>query len=104
VVLDGQLLTRAPLAAIAAGQAMRVPLLIGTNADEGSLLGDDAKPQSVIQNLSAADLAQARSLYGSPARADVDFARLLFGMGTSRVRRDSSPRTTRRAISIASAM
>jgi para-nitrobenzyl esterase len=77
-IVDGSLLERPPLATFTAGQALQVPLMIGTNSREGSLLGEDANPQTVISGISTTDLNAARSAYGSQATDDHELARLLF--------------------------
>jgi para-nitrobenzyl esterase len=78
-IIDGQLLTEPPLQAFADGQADAVPLIIGTNSDEGSLLGDMAHPAALFpRRLDGPALAAVRALYGAPASTDAAFAALLF--------------------------
>ncbi|GIZ96565.1 carboxylic ester hydrolase [Tsukamurella sp. TY48] len=76
-VIDGDYLPEDPLAAIAAGRGARVPLIIGTNRDEGTMFtrsGDLAKPdeetmaraiESTVEQLRAVGAAYA----GFPGRA-----------------------------------
>ncbi|HEV7692265.1 MAG TPA: carboxylesterase family protein [Hyphomonadaceae bacterium] len=61
--IDGVTLTESPQAAFAAGHAAPVPLLIGTNSGEGSLLGEDAKPEGVFDNLGPEDIAKLKAIY-----------------------------------------
>ncbi len=81
-VVDHDLLPQTPLAAFAAGQAANVPLIIGTNSEEGSLLGNGTQdPTKFWNRLSPADLATLRAAYGEAARDDTAFSRLLFRDG-----------------------
>jgi para-nitrobenzyl esterase len=80
-VIDGYLLTEPPLHAIAAGHAARIPLIIGTNGEEGSVLGREPHANSVFPQLSANDLAQLKTLYGTQASDDATLARLIFRDG-----------------------
>jgi para-nitrobenzyl esterase len=80
--IDGHLLKESPLAAIAAGHvASRVPLIIGTNDEEGSLLGPRASTERLFPKLSSDDLTKLRAVYGSQASEDDAFARLVFRDG-----------------------
>jgi len=79
-IVDGRLISAAPTRVLAAGLAL--PLLIGTNDDEGSLLTGDAKPEDVL-SLPAADLAMLRARYptaeaSTDAMTDARVARRLF--------------------------
>jgi para-nitrobenzyl esterase len=69
--------------AFADGQADPVPIIIGTNSAEGSLLGNaKADPAQVWgRSLAPADLPALRAAYGDEARDDDSFARLLFRDG-----------------------
>jgi len=81
-VVDHDLLPETPLAAFAAGHADPVPVVIGTNSAEGSLLGNrPADPAKVWDQLGPADLAALRAAYGDQAKDDDAFARLLFRDG-----------------------
>ena len=81
-VVDHDLLPETPLAAFTDGRTAGVPLIIGTNSDEGSLLGTGPiDPAKVWGRLTAADLAVLRAAYGDQARDDTAFARLLFRDG-----------------------
>ncbi len=78
-IIDGKLLTEAPEQAFVDGHAAAVPLMIGTNSDEGSLLGPDVHAASLLpQRLDGPALAGIRALYGAAASDDAAFARLLF--------------------------
>jgi para-nitrobenzyl esterase len=80
-VIDGQLLKESPLAAIAAGHVARVPLIIGTNDEEGSLLSLQATPEHVFPKLSEDDVSKLRASYGAQASDDAALARLIFRDG-----------------------
>jgi para-nitrobenzyl esterase len=75
-VIDGTLLPQAPLAAFAQGQVPDIPLVIGTNGNEASLLGPNATVASVAGPHE--DWSGLRTLYGKQAESDADFARVLF--------------------------
>jgi len=82
VVVDHDLLPRTPLQAFADGYADPVPVVIGTNNAEGSLLGNgSADPAKVWGRLTPADLSALRAAYGDAAKDDDSFARLLFRDG-----------------------
>ncbi|HEY6922225.1 MAG TPA: carboxylesterase family protein [Steroidobacteraceae bacterium] len=81
VVADGHLLKESLLSAFAGGRAAHIPLIIGTNSEEGSLLGLDAHSDAVFPKLSASDRAMLKAAYGSQAAEDEDFARLVFRDG-----------------------
>lgn len=81
MVIDGHLLKESPLAAFAAGRAAHIPLIIGTNSQEGSLLSLDAHSEGLFPKLSKEDQAQLAKLYGSRASDDASLARLEFRDG-----------------------
>ena len=80
-VIDGHLLKEAPFAAFAAGRAAHIPLIIGTNGEEGSLLQLDAHAEGVFSRVSKEDLAQLQKIYGAAAADDASLARLEFRDG-----------------------
>jgi para-nitrobenzyl esterase len=73
-VIDGVLLRQQPLETLAQGHGLDVPLIIGTNGNEGSLLG----PSPDLSYFPGIDLPAARTLYAAPAGAEADLARSLF--------------------------
>jgi para-nitrobenzyl esterase len=76
---DGRYYTTTPAKAFAGGTAHDVPLMIGANSDEGSLMeAFRITPESVLKQY-AAGLDFARAAYGP--MEDAKFARLLFGDG-----------------------
>ncbi len=80
--VDHDLLPETPLAAFADGSTSNVPLIIGTNSAEGSLMGPGPlDPAKVWDRLAPADLAALRTAYGDAARDNDAFARLLFRDG-----------------------
>ncbi len=81
-VVDGALLKQPVLAAFASGQAAKIPLIIGTNQQEGNLLADEGDPAKVWpERLKADDLTALRAAYGPSAAADQAFAQMLFRDG-----------------------
>lgn len=82
VAVDGTLLKAQPMAAFAAGQAARLPLIIGTNQQEGILDADESDPAKVWPDrLKADDLAALRADYGPAAASEQAFAQMLFRDG-----------------------
>jgi para-nitrobenzyl esterase len=75
-VIDGILLPEAPLVAFAHGAVPDIPVMIGTNGNEASLLG----PNPTVESFAGGheDWSGLRALYGKQAESDTDFARLLF--------------------------
>ena len=78
LVIDGHLLEESPLTAIRAGRMARMPLIIGTNDQEGSLLDQHASTAEWFPKLSEDDLIKLRAQYGVPASDDASLVRLLF--------------------------
>jgi len=81
VVVDGHLLQEAPLSAFAAGRAAHIPLIIGTNSEEGSLLSLDAHTEGLFPKVSKDDVAHLAQIYGSNPVDDATLARLEFRDG-----------------------
>ena len=81
LIVDGHLLKEPVMSAFAAGRAARIPLIIGTNSEEGSLLGLDASSDGLFPKLSAENLAKLKALYGAQASNDGELARLVFRDG-----------------------
>jgi para-nitrobenzyl esterase len=75
-IQDERLLKASPRQALLEHVFARVPLLIGTNTDEGSLVAG-VPPATFLDRFSSEDLEKARSLYG-PGTSDVMLARFLF--------------------------
>ena len=72
-IVDGRLLPKRPADALAAGEAQGVPVMIGSNSDEGSVNG--GKAEGALK-LAPADLVTAaRAHYGLPADKDALLAR-----------------------------
>ena len=78
LVIDGHLLEESPLVAIGAGRMAHVPLIIGTNDQEGSLLDQGASTAELFPKLSDDDLTKLRAQYGVQASDDAALVRLLF--------------------------
>lgn len=77
--LDGWLLTEPPAVTMARGAQAQVPLLLGTNSQEGyytSILGDDTPSpvnyRAALQKLFGAQAARARALYPGNSAAQVN--------------------------------
>lgn len=63
-ILDGSLLTESPVRAVAAGHVPAMPLLIGSNSGEGSLLPEDIRLSNGEIQFSSAEVDKLKSLYG----------------------------------------
>lgn len=77
--IDGRVVKAAPATAFRDGAALDVPLIIGWNSDEASLL--DARgtgPAALLRRFSADELAHAREVYAKEAVSDEALARALF--------------------------
>lgn len=81
VVVDGHLLKEPPLSAFAGGRAVHIPLIIGTNSEEGSLLGLEPHSDGLFPKLSDGDLGLLKAVYGPQGTDDENLARLVFRDG-----------------------
>jgi para-nitrobenzyl esterase len=79
--VDGHLLKEPPLSAFAAGRFAHISVIIGTNDEEGALLGPDARTEGLFPRLSKDDQSQLAKLYGPQASNDTALARLEFRDG-----------------------
>jgi para-nitrobenzyl esterase len=76
-VVDGRLMKEAPVASVASGRFPHVPLMIGTNSDEGSLRGDSVAGADVLSRFTTDEIASVRAAYGGTID-DNALARALF--------------------------
>ena len=74
-IVDGRFFTSAPAFAFATGTALDVPLVIGANSDEGSLIGEARAYERLAQT--AGDLTAVRPVYGIDN--DKTLLRAIFG-------------------------
>lgn len=74
-IVDGRFFTSAPAYAFASGAALDVPLVIGANSDEGSLIGEARAYERLAQT--AGDLTAVRPVYG--INDDRTLLRAIFG-------------------------
>ena len=79
--VDGRLLPESALAAFRNGHAAPVPLIIGTNGNEGSLLGDAPVDPARLFQLTPEELKTLRGAYGQAAADDAAFSRLIWRDG-----------------------
>jgi para-nitrobenzyl esterase len=79
--VDGRLLPESPLASFRAGHAADVPLIIGTNGDEGVLLGRSPPDPASLFSLAPQDLETLRGLYDGEAANDARLSRALWRDG-----------------------
>ncbi len=78
-IVDGTLLTESPLRAVLAGRVPVIPLLLGSNSGEGSLLPDDITLSKGEIQFTSAEVDKLKTLYG-PLN-DHDMARAVFRDG-----------------------
>jgi para-nitrobenzyl esterase len=76
-IIDGRLVTADPAATFAAGHAAAIPLLIGSNNGEDSLLGN-SDPKEVLKDFTADQLAALRAAYGAETPDDAALGRAIF--------------------------
>ncbi len=77
VIVDGRLVKAPPPAAFEAGAVAKVPLLIGSNSGEDSLLGG-SDPRDVLKGYSAEQLTALRVAYGAETPDDDALGRAAF--------------------------
>ncbi|HEY2707825.1 MAG TPA: carboxylesterase family protein [Caulobacteraceae bacterium] len=77
VSIDGRLVTTSAAAAFAAGRVAKVPLLIGSNSGEDSLLGR-SDPKDVLKWLKPDEIAGLRTAYGAETPDDDALGRAIF--------------------------
>lgn len=81
-VVDGRLVKESIPAAFAKGHAVDVPLIIGFNSDEGSLMQSfGIPPAGLLATLPDAAKAAMKASYGDRAKDDAALARRLFADG-----------------------
>lgn len=78
-VVGGAELPEAPLSAIRAGRAAKVPLMIGANSWEGSLVDSFRMEDEAVIRLMGGDLPMIKAAYGAEARDRAAYARSLYG-------------------------
>jgi para-nitrobenzyl esterase len=76
-VRDGRLITLSAAQAFVRGAVAPVPLLIGSNTGEDSLLGK-SDPSAVLRSLTPAQVAAVRSAYGLVPGNDAALGRMVF--------------------------
>jgi para-nitrobenzyl esterase len=77
--VDGRLLPESPLQSLLSGRYADVPLIIGYNSDEGTLMElFQLPPAAIFKAYSPDKLAQARELYADEAMEDRLLARRIF--------------------------
>jgi para-nitrobenzyl esterase len=77
--IDGRLITEAPWRAFAAGRALDVPLLIGANSDEASVMQALGVPLESAAVFVASDPEAARRAYGASRITPETYARQVLG-------------------------
>lgn len=76
-LIDGQILRQPLTVAFSKGEIQHVPIMIGTNSNEGTLLRPPAAAK-LLADLPPTVVAGARAYYGAPATDDYALARRLF--------------------------
>ncbi len=75
--IDGRLVTEAPFQAFANGHANDVPMIIGANSNESSVLATLGVPTAALQAAAGNAMAELRKLYGSVS--EQEFTRQAMG-------------------------
>jgi para-nitrobenzyl esterase len=78
-LIDGRLITEAPWRAFAAGRAIDVPLLIGANSDEASVMQALGVPLESAAVFVASNPEAARRAYGASRITPETYARQVLG-------------------------
>ena len=76
--IDGRLITEAPWRAFAAGHAADIPLIIGANSNEASVLTAMGAPAN-LDTVAGGRLAAMRVAYGAPPLSDAEMLRQALG-------------------------
>jgi para-nitrobenzyl esterase len=77
LIIDGRSLPQSPILAFAKGEQLHVPLVIGTNSDEGSLIAT-SPPATILAEATPQEIAAAKAYYGAAAPDDAALARKLW--------------------------
>ncbi|HEY2661503.1 MAG TPA: carboxylesterase/lipase family protein [Caulobacteraceae bacterium] len=77
LIVDGRLLPQSPVAALAKGEIAHVPMIIGTNSNEGSLIAH-SPPAKILSEATPQVLAAGKTYYGPAAPDDAALARKLW--------------------------
>lgn len=77
LIIDGRGLPQSPILAFAKGEQLHVPLVIGTNSDEGSLIAT-SPPATILAEATPQEIAAAKAYYGAAAPDDAALARKLW--------------------------
>ena len=77
LIVDGRLLPQSPVIALAKGQIAHVPMIIGTNSNEGSLIAH-SPPAKILSQATPEELAAGKTYYGAAAPDDAALARKLW--------------------------
>ena len=77
LIVDGRLLPQSPVLAFAKGQTLHVPMIIGTNSNEGSLIAH-SPPAKILAEATADELAAGKAYYGPAAPDEAALARKLW--------------------------
>lgn len=76
--IDGRLITEAPWRVVARGDEIDVPLIVGANSNEASVLLAMGIPPAAALEFVGSDVAAARQIYGSTLD-ETEFARQVLG-------------------------
>jgi para-nitrobenzyl esterase len=77
LIVDGRLLPQNPSLAFDKGEALAVPLIIGTNSNEGSLIVNN-DPANVLSKAAPDLLSASKAFYGPDAATDASLASRLW--------------------------
>lgn len=76
-IVDGRLLHQSPVLAFAKGETLALPLIIGSNSNEGSLIAH-IDPANVLSKASPEMIKASKAFYGADAATDASLASLIW--------------------------
>ena len=71
-IIDGRFLPQSPKVAFAAHQGLHIPLIIGTNSNEGSLMDPNHAAKWLLNGFTSDEVKQAHALYGTSDETTID--------------------------------
>lgn len=80
--IDGKIVVEAPWQAFQAGRAMDIPMIIGANSNEASVLATFGAGPGAVIAFAGLKMPQLRAAYGAPPLSDQEFNRQVLGDAT----------------------
>lgn len=80
--IDGRIVVEAPWQAFESGRAMDIPMIIGANSNEASVLATFGAGPGAVFAFAGLKMPQLRAAYGAPPLSDNEFYRQVLGDAT----------------------